>query len=170
MSHTECFNDTENASGAELAQAQELFTELRMLKSKQEIEKLLAAQRIAERALEQVLDIIKAGMTEKEIAAELIYRMLREGAEGISFDPIVVTGLKSSMPHGVPGAVKLQKGDFLTMDFGCKYDGYCSDMTRTVAVGEATDEMRLVYDTVLKAQTEAISQAKAGMTGARSTD
>ena len=151
---------------AELKPAQKLFTDLRMVKDQEELDTLIAAQRIAEKALTQVLELIRPGMTERQVAAELIYRMLREGADGVSFEPIVVTGVKSSMPHGVPGDVEIKTGDFLTMDFGCRLGGYCSDMTRTVAVGSATEEMRKVYDTVLLAQTTAIRGAKAGMTGA----
>jgi Xaa-Pro aminopeptidase len=165
MSHSD-YIQTQNKLKIELASAQALFTELRMVKNAEEIEKLTRAQRIAEKAYEQVLGIIRPGLTEKDIASELIYRMLKAGAEGLSFDPIVVSGAKSSLPHGVPGDKAIQRGDFLTMDFGCRYDGYCSDMTRTVAVGGATDEMRLVYETVLKAQKTAISNAKAGITGA----
>ena len=104
-------------------------------------------------------------MTEREVAAELVYRMLRHGSEGNSFDPIVVTGSKTSMPHGVPGDKVIQAGDFVTMDFGCLKDGYCSDMTRTVAVGSATEEMRNVYAVVLKAQLAGIAAARAGVLG-----
>ena len=149
----------------ELKPAQKLFTDLRTVKDQEELDYLIRAQRIAEKALVQVLDLIRPGMTERQVAAELIYRMLREGADGVSFEPIVVTGVKSSMPHGVPGDVEIRNGDFLTMDFGCRLGGYCSDMTRTVAVGSATEEMRKVYETVLLAQKTAISGAKAGMTG-----
>jgi Xaa-Pro aminopeptidase len=160
------YNQLQAKLKATLVPAQDLLTELRLSKSKVEVEKLTAAQRIAEKALDEVLGIIKAGMTEKQIAAELIYRMLRNGAEGIAFDPIVVSGVRSSMPHGVPADVEIKKGDFVTLDFGCKLDGYCSDMTRTVAIGCVTDEMSLVYNTVLKAQEAGISIAKAGLTGA----
>lgn len=165
MSHAE-YLDLQEKLHAELKPAQNLLTMLRMVKNERELEALVRAQRIAEKALKQVLAVIKPGLTEREVAAELIYRMLREGADGVSFEPIVVTGVKSSMPHGVPGDVEIRSGDFLTMDFGCRLDGYCSDMTRTVAIGSATAEMRTVYDTVLKAQLAAIAVAKAGMTGA----
>ncbi len=151
---------------AELQPAQELITELRMVKDADEVEQLIRAQRIAEAALEKVLPLIKPGITEREIASELINQMRMGGADGVSFDPIVVTGVKSSMPHGVPGDVAVQNGDFVTMDFGCRLNGYCSDMTRTVAVGSVTEEMRNVYETVLKAQLAAIEKAQAGMTGA----
>lgn len=145
--------------------ASKLINELRRIKDSLEIENMIAAQRIAERAFDEVLGEIKPGMTEREIAAELVYRMLRNGAENISFDPIVVTGAKTSMPHGVPGDRKVQRGDFLTMDFGCIYKGYCSDMTRTVAIGGVSDEMKAVYNIVLKAQLAGIAAAMAGLKG-----
>ena len=91
--------------------------------------------------------------------------MLHLGAENMSFDPIVVSGPNRSMPHGVPGDKEIQSGEFVTMDFGCIYHGYCSDMTRTVAVGSVTEEMRTVYETVLTAQKAGIAAAKAGATG-----
>ncbi len=160
------FEAYRNKLNAELVPAQNVITELRMVKSAEELDKLICAQRISERALEQVLGMIRPGMTERDIAAELTYRMLKEGAETTSFEPIVVAGVKSSMPHGVPGDNVIKDGDFLTMDFGCKYEGYCSDMTRTVAVGHASDEMKEVYHTVLSAQTAAIEAAHAGMKGA----
>ena len=102
---------------------------------------------------------------EKRVAAEITYRLLLHGAQGNSFDPIVVGGANSSMPHGVPGDYVLQKGDFLTMDFGCLLEGYCSDMTRTIAVGEPTEEMRRVYNIVLQAQEAGIAAYHAGVKG-----
>ena len=140
--------------------------QLRMCKEEDEVEKIVAAQRIAEQALEEVLNDIKVGVTEKEIAARLTYLMLHYGAENMSFDPIVVSGANSSKPHGVPCEKTIETGDFVTMDFGCIYDGYCSDMTRTVAVGYATDEMKNVYDIVLRAQLAGIAKAAAGVSGA----
>ena len=104
-------------------------------------------------------------MTEQEIAARLQYEMLSRGAEKMSFDPIVVSGPNGSLPHGIPSEKNVQKGEFITMDFGCKYGGYCSDMTRTIALGDPTEEMRKVYDTVLKAQLAGIAAAKAGVPG-----
>ncbi|MGI6578243.1 MAG: M24 family metallopeptidase [Eubacteriales bacterium] len=134
-----------------------------------EQERMRKAQKIAEKALDEVLGLIKPGVTEKEIAAELIYHMLKNGAEDTSFDPIVVSGKNSSKPHGVPSDKQIEYGDFVTMDFGCIYMGYCSDMTRTVAVGHATDKMREVYRIVLEAQHEGIAAARAGVPG-RSVD
>ena len=164
LSHA-AFLGWEKKLGLRLEPAGNLFEVLRAVKTEGEIASMIAAQRISEQALEEVLHIIKPGMTEREVAAELVYRMLRNGSEGNSFDPIVVTGAKTSMPHGVPGDKVIQAGDFVTMDFGCLKDGYCSDMTRTVAVGSATDEMKNVYDTVLKAQLAGIAAARAGVLG-----
>ncbi|MBR6573133.1 MAG: aminopeptidase P family protein [Clostridia bacterium] len=126
--------------------------DLRSVKTKQELENIIAAQRIAEKAFEDILNFIKVGVTEKQIAATLDYKMLCYGAEKTAFDTIAVSGANSSLPHGVPTDRKIEKGDFITMDFGAMFNGYCSDMTRTVCVGFATDEMKNVYNTVLSAQ------------------
>lgn len=149
----------------ELVPAAKLLTELRKVKDAEEQETMIAAQRIAERALEDILKEIRPGVAEKEIAARLQYLMLHYGAENMSFDPIVVSGPNGSLPHGVPSEKTIQSGEFVTMDFGCIYHGYCSDMTRTVAVGSVTDEMRRVYETVLTAQKAGIAAAAAGVTG-----
>lgn len=114
----------------ELVPATELLISLRQSKDAEEVERMIAAQRIAEGALDQILKEIKPGVTEKEIAARLQYLMLAGGAENMSFDPIVASGPNGSMPHAVPTDRKIQEGDFVTMDFGCIYQGYCSDMTR----------------------------------------
>lgn len=149
-----------------LTPASSLITELRGSKDEEELSCMTAAQRIAEGALEQILKEIRPGMTEKEIAARLNYLMVSAGAEKTSFDTIVASGPNGSMPHAVPGMRKVREGDFITMDFGCVYKGYCSDMTRTVALGRPSDEMRNVYDIVLQAQLAGIAAAKAGVTGA----
>ena len=149
-----------------LTPASSLMTELRGSKDEEELSCMTAAQRIAEGALEQILKEIRPGMTEKEIAARLNYLMVSAGAEKTSFDTIVASGPNGSMPHAVPGMRKVREGDFITMDFGCVYKGYCSDMTRTVALGQPSDEMRNVYDIVLQAQLAGIAAAKAGVTGA----
>jgi len=151
--------------GAELKPASELMEAQRCSKDEEEIECLISAQRIAERALRQLLTELKPGLTEKEVAARLQYLMLSCGAEKMSFDPIVASGPNSSMPHAVPSDRVLQPGDFVTMDFGCIYRGYCSDMTRTVALGSVTEEMKKVYETVLRAQEAGIAAARAGRTG-----
>lgn len=152
--------------GMALAPCGDLFYRLRSTKDEDEKRSLRLAQSIAEKALEDVLHIIRPGVTERDIAAEITYRLLKHGGEGMSFEPIAVTGANSSMPHGVPSDTAVKAGDFVTMDFGCTKDGYCSDMTRTVAVGHADDEMKNVYATVLAAQLAGIEKAAAGVTGA----
>lgn len=149
----------------EFTAAGDLLEGLRASKDKEELQSMVEAQRISERALDETLQIIRAGMTEKEVAAELVYRMLKNGGEGNAFDPIVVTGKNTSKPHGIPGDTILQDGDFLTMDFGCLKNGYCSDMTRTVAIGRATDEMRALYGIVLESQLAGIAAARSGIPG-----
>lgn len=150
---------------AQLVAAGDLLLKLRSAKDDYEIDCLIHAQRIAERAFSEMLDFLKPGVTEREAAAKLTYDMLRFGGEKNSFDPIVVSGPNGSLPHGIPGDRAIQPGDFVTMDFGCKWGGYCSDMTRTVAIGHATDEMAAVYNTVLRAQQAGIAAAKAGIPG-----
>ena len=137
----------------------------RGVKEEWELDLMRKAQTIADKAFAEVLPRIKAGMTELELQAELIYCMYKNGAHGLSFDPIVVSGPNTSLPHGVAGERIIREGDFITMDFGVLYFGYCSDMTRTVAVGYATEEMKKVYDTVLQAQLAGIAATKAGVPG-----
>lgn len=149
----------------ELVPATDLMTTLRQAKQREEVETMIAAQRIAEQALEVIVTEIRPGVSEKEIAAQLQYLMLHFGAEDMSFDPIVVSGPNGSLPHGVPSEKLIERGEFVTMDFGCIYHGYCSDMTRTVAVGTPSDEMAQVYHTVLRAQLAGIETARAGVTG-----
>ncbi len=155
---------TENIE-AEFVPASELLTELRQVKDENELAAMREAQRITDEALLEILNFIKPGLTESEVAARLTYIMARKGAERNSFDPIVACGPNGSKPHAVPGPDVIQKGQFVTMDFGCVVGGYCSDMTRTVAVGRPSEEMELVYNTVLKAQLAGIAVAKAGVTG-----
>lgn len=153
------------ALGVELKPAQYITGALRQVKSSEEKASITAAQRIAEKALDKVLGLIVPGMTEKRIEAELNYAMALLGAEGLAFDTIAIAGRNTSKPHGVPTSYAVCEGDLITMDFGCRVNGYCSDMTRTVALGSVTDEMRRVYDTVLEAQNAGIAAAAAGVTG-----
>lgn len=140
-----------------------LINAIRSIKNETEIEDIIKAQRISEDAFQHILKFIKTGVTEKEIALELDFFMLRNGGEGLSFETIAVSGKNSSMPHGVPSDKKIENGDFITMDFGTIINGYHSDMTRTVAVGFATDEMKNIYNTVLKAQQNCLDNIKAGL-------
>ena len=137
----------------------------RAVKEEWELDHMRKAQAITDKAFAEMCTRIKVGMTEKELQAELIYCLYKNGGEGLSFDPIVVSGPNTSLPHGVATDRVIQTGDFVTMDFGVLYNGYCSDMTRTVAVGYATEEMEKVYNTVLQAQLAALSVTKAGMIG-----
>ena len=152
---------------AQLIPAGEAFSETREVKEEIEVERIVAAQRIAEKALEEILPLIKPGAVEREVAAELDYRMARLGSTGVSFPTIFVSGAKSSLPHGTPGDKKIEAGDFVTIDFGAMVGGYHSDMTRTFAVGYATDEMKKVYDTVLRAQLAGIEAMAEGMLGSQ---
>ena len=130
-----------------------------------EIEYMKKAQEITDRTFDDLLNVIHPGMTEKELCAELIYRLYKYGSEGPSFDPITVSGPNTSLPHGVPSERVLQYGDFGTRDFGCLYHGSCSDMTRTIALGYVSEKMDKVYHTVLEAQLAGIAATKAGVTG-----
>ena len=150
---------------ARLVPAQKLVNSLRAAKDAEEIALMRKAQEITDRAFDEICKFIQPGMTEQEIAAKLQYDMLRFGAMRMSFDPIVASGPNGSKPHAIPGERKVQKGDFITMDFGCVYGGYCSDMTRTVALGEPTEEMKKVYQTVLEAQLAGIAVTRAGVPG-----
>ncbi len=137
----------------------------RGVKEEWELELMRKAQDITDKAFSEVITRIKVGMTELELQAELIYCLYKNGGQGLSFDPIVVSGPNTSLPHGVAGERVIQEGDFITMDFGALYRGYCADMTRTVAVGYATEEMEKVYNTVLEAQKAGIAASKAGVPG-----
>lgn len=139
--------------------------ELRIVKTQDEIDKMIKAQRIAEAAFENVLNFIKPGVTEKEIGLCLDYYMLKNGAEALSFDTIAITGANTSLPHGVPGDNVVKEGSFVLMDYGATYDGYHSDMTRTVCVGKPTEKMEQVYNIVLDAQLKTIAAIKEGITG-----
>ena len=156
----------ERLFGVNITPSEELekvLKDLRIIKSDYEIDCVIKAQRIAEKAFDDVLGFIRPGVTEIEIAAELEYRMKLAGSEKISFETIAISGEKTSMPHGVPGERVVKSGDFITMDFGAVYRGYHSDMTRTVAVGSATDEMKMVYNTVLNANLAAIEKVAEGV-------
>lgn len=137
--------------------------EIRVVKDKTELEKIASAQKIAEQAYLQMLESVRPGVTEKELAARLEFYMKQCGAEDVSFDLITISGKKTSLPHGVPSDNIIREGDFLTCDFGAVYEGYHSDTTRTVAVGSASEEMREIYEIVLKAQLAALEKIKAGV-------
>lgn len=138
---------------------------MRSVKNADELECIRKAQKIAEDALTELLPQIRPGATERGLALELNRLMFEKGAEDLSFETIVLSGTNTSMPHGVPSDKVIENGEFVLMDFGAVWNGYHSDMTRTVCVGEPSDEMRKVYDIVLEAQLAGIEAAKAGIMG-----
>ncbi len=142
--------------------ASALLSDLRRVKTPAELEKIADSQRITDAAFEHILGFISPDVTERDVALELEFFMRKMGADGLAFDTIAVSGSASSLPHGVPSDVKLRRG-FLTMDFGARSDGYCSDMTRTVCIGRADEEMKKVYNTVLSAQEYALENICEGM-------
>lgn len=138
---------------------------LRMIKTPEELDYMRMAESIGDEAFKRLLAVIKPGMTELEAAAELEYQMKLCKAEKTSFDTIAASGLNSSMPHAVPSGKRFEPGDFLTLDFGCKYNGYCSDMTRTIVIGKASGEQKKIYNIVLRANLEAEQMIRAGLRG-----
>jgi Xaa-Pro aminopeptidase len=155
----------EKALPCQLVPAQELISSLRAGKDPDELAAMRQAQHITDAAFKEILNFIRPGLTEQEVAARLVYELLRRGGERVSFDPIVAAGPNGSKPHAIPGQTVIEAGMFVTMDFGCMWDGYCSDMTRTVAVGQPTQEMEQVYHVVLQAQQAGIAAARAGIPG-----
>ena len=149
----------------EFVPVDDIVLDLREVKDEYEIEATRKACSIAMEAFDHMCGYLRPGLTEKEAAAELEHFMKTHGADDLSFDTILITGAKTSLPHGVPGNDVIKEGDFVTMDYGCKVDGYCSDETRTVAIGRPTQEMRDVYNIVLEAQLNACDNIKAGITG-----
>lgn len=143
-------------------QLTKIVEDLRAIKDAGELEIIKVAQQITEAGFDYICTQLAPGKKERDMALELETFMKKNGADGLSFDTILVSGENSSLPHGVPGEKLIEKGDFVTMDYAAAYGGYCTDMTRTVAIGYATDEMKKVYDIVLKSQLMAIDAIKAG--------
>ena len=159
------FREYRDAVSCELLPVSDILSELRQIKTPEEITKLRMAEHIGDLAFTEILPYLKPGITELEIAARLTFLMQMHGASGNSFPPIVASGVNSSMPHAMPSGRKIQKGDFVTMDFGCVYQGYCSDMTRTVVIGKADEKQKEIYNLVLKAQEAVLKRIRPGMTG-----
>lgn len=139
---------------------------LRMIKTEEELELIRRAEHIGDMAFLHILSVIREGMTELEVAAQIELALKTNGAEKLSFDTIVASGVNGDKPHAVPTDKKIKKGELITMDFGCKYKGYCSDMTRTIGLGKLNDRQRLVYNTVAEAQIAGWSSIKKGVLGA----
>ena len=154
---------SENFSGIEIRfGASDILRSLREIKTEAEIAKIAEAQALTDEAFSHILEFLSPQRTEKEVALELEFFMRKRGAEGVAFDTIAVSGEASSLPHGVPSDTPLRRG-FLTMDFGAKVDGYCSDMTRTVVIGRADESEKHIYHTVLRAQRAALSVIRGGI-------
>lgn len=149
----------------ELLPLKGIMENIRLYKDEQEIESIAKAAAIADAAFEHILGFIKPGMREIDVAVELEYFCKKQGATEMSFDSIVASGVRSSLPHGVFSEKVINNGEFLTMDFGCVYNGYCSDMTRTVFIGKADAKQKEIYNVVLEAQQKALDQIKPGMLG-----
>ena len=156
---------TEKLNGVELVPVGKDINFVRSFKTETEIDYIRKAQAITDIAFSKILEVIKPGITEIDIAIELEYLMAKNGAEGLAFDTIIASGVNSSKPHAHPSNKVIELGDPVTMDFGARYHGYCSDMTRTVFVGDPSEELRKIYNVVLLAQKMGINNAYCGMTG-----
>jgi Xaa-Pro aminopeptidase len=150
---------------AELIPVSQVIENLRLIKTSTEINILKDAADIADAAFKHIIDFIKPGITELEVSNELEFFMRKSGATSSSFDIIVASGYRSALPHGVASDKMIEKGDFVTLDYGAYYKGYASDMTRTVAVGEPSEKLKEIYDVVLEAQLRSMDGIKPGMTG-----
>lgn len=149
--------------GAKLERTGTLVTELTTIKTEEEIASIRKAAAIAGKVYKEILEIAKPGMRENELAAEISYRGKQHGSEGDAFDIIVASGPRGALPHGRAGSRKMKKGEMVTLDFGCIYNGFNSDITRTFALGTPSDEARAIYEIVLRAQVKGVRAARAGM-------
>lgn len=154
-----------NALKAELVPTSGLVEKIRLIKTEDELTIIKQACKIADDAYEHILTFIKPGMTELEVSNELEFFMRKQGATSSSFDIIVASGTRSALPHGVATDKVIESGDFVTLDFGAYYNGYVSDVTRTLAVGEPSDKLKEIYQVVLDSQLLALEKIKPGMTG-----
>jgi len=145
-----------------MQETEQVIEKQRMIKDEEEIEKITKACEITDKCFKHLLNFIKVGQTEKEIAMEIEKFFRMNGADGVAFEPIVASGKNSSKPHAIPTDKKIDIGDPITIDFGCKYKGYCSDMTRTIFVGYVPEEIKEVYNLVLKNQLQTEKELKDG--------
>lgn len=142
-----------------------IVEEMRMIKTPDEISIIKQACEIADRSFQHILHFIKPGVTEREVALELEFHMRKQGATSTSFETIVASGPRSALPHGVASEKVISAGEVVTLDFGAYYKGYVSDITRTVAVGEPSEQLKQIYNIVLEAQLAGVTHVKAGLTG-----
>lgn len=148
-----------------LLPSEDIAEKLRAFKDDAELTIIRDAAKLADRAFEHILGFIKPGVRERAVALELEMFMRSQGATGSSFDTIVASGVRSALPHGVASDKPIESGDFVTLDFGAYYNGYCSDLTRTVVVGKANEKQKEIYGIVLEAQLHALERLRPGMTG-----
>lgn len=165
LSYTEYISMKNKLKDVTLIETKGLVEEIRMIKDEEELKVIKKAASIADKAFEHILSYIKPGVRETDISLELEYFMKNNGAQKLSFDTIVATGKHSSLCHAEPGELKVMSGDFVTMDFGCMVNGYCSDMTRTIVVGSASEKQKEIYHIVLEAQLSALEALKSGRKG-----
>lgn len=159
------YKNLEDVFHGELVPVSGLIEKLRLIKTNEEIKILKEAAKIADAAFTHILDFIKVGKTELEVSNELEFFMRKQGATSSSFDTIVASGKRSALPHGVATNKIIEAGDFITLDYGAYYNGYVSDITRTIAVGNPDDKLKEIYDIVLKAQLRGMDGIKPGITG-----
>ncbi|WP_243290212.1 Xaa-Pro peptidase family protein [Bacillus sp. FJAT-47783] len=155
----------EQLNDIELVPVSGAVEKLRLIKTNEEIKILKEACEIADAAFSHIIQFIKPGMKEIEVANELEFFMRKNGAASSSFDMIVASGYRSALPHGVASEKVIENGELVTLDFGAYYKGYCSDITRTIAVGDPGEEMKEIYDIVLEAQLRGMNGIKPGITG-----
>lgn len=149
----------------ELIPIKEMIDDLRLIKDDEELNNIRKAVSIGDNAFSYILDFIRPGAAENEIAVELEYFLKKNGAQSLAFDTIVASGQRTSLVHAQPSEKRIEYGDIVLLDFGCKYNGYCSDMTRTVFVGKASDEQVKIYNIVLEAQLRALDYIYKDKTG-----
>ncbi|WP_078545809.1 M24 family metallopeptidase [Litchfieldia alkalitelluris] len=159
------YSSYNNTTEAELVPVSNAVEKLRLIKSESEIKILKEAAEIADAAYTHILGYIRPGISELDVSNELEFFMRKQGAVSSSFDIIVASGVRSALPHGVATDKIIEKGDFVTLDFGAYYKGYCSDITRTLAVGTPSDELKNIYNIVLEAQLRGMDGIKPGLTG-----
>ncbi|MFA1821564.1 M24 family metallopeptidase [Virgibacillus oceani] len=159
------YENYKNVLDVELVPVSGVIEELRLIKDQDELEIMKKAAEIADNAFEHIQSFIKPGVKEIDISNELEFFMRKQGAASSSFDIIVASGFRSALPHGVASEKEIQSGELVTMDYGALYHGYCSDITRTVAVGEINDELKNIYDTVLEAQIRGVEGICPGISG-----
>ncbi|MBU9712217.1 M24 family metallopeptidase [Evansella tamaricis] len=155
---------------AKLVPVSGLMEKMRMIKDTEELQIIQEAVDIADAAFSHILNYIRPGVKEIDVSNELEFFMRKKGAVSSSFDIIVASGFRSALPHGVASEKVIEKGELVTLDFGAYYNGYCSDITRTVAVGEISEELKNIYNTVLEAQLKGVAGIKAGITGKEADD